>query len=164
MALSIDGVYHHCWLIVGNLGMRYCKYTQNALYISVCEWHILECVIYVYIGVQRKFVYVWVSVCPCGLPLPLFQVELSLIGCLFSLHHVNHGGFQTTPQVTLQVPHCWSVSQETQSWQAQPGTASLAGVTSDIPPEKKRPTCCVTNGVYSGKRLNTASVRSAGRV
>jgi hypothetical protein len=34
----------------------------------------------------------------------LLSFKLSL-GCLFNLHHVNHGGFQTTPQVTLYKSH-----------------------------------------------------------
>ncbi len=43
-------------------------------------------------------------------------------------------------------------------------------IRTNIPSEKKRhaggrgPTCCVTHGVYSGKRLNTVSVRREERV
>jgi hypothetical protein len=36
----------------------------------------------------------------CGLPLPLFQVDIRVL--VFIPHHVNQGGVQkTTPQVTL---------------------------------------------------------------
>ena len=59
--LSIDGAYQQ---LVGSRkawqGMRYCKCTSNALYISVCQWNILVFVSYIYIGVCHE------SVCMSG--------------------------------------------------------------------------------------------------
>ena len=46
--------------------MGYCKCASNALFISVCQ----------YIGVCQLHI---VSVCDCGLPLPLFQVEFRVL-------------------------------------------------------------------------------------
>ena len=41
---------------------------------------------------------VWVIVCGCVLPLAFFHVEFA---CLFSQHHVNHGGVQNPKPETL---------------------------------------------------------------
>ncbi len=103
----------------------YCKCTSNTLYydISVCQWHILVCVSYIYIDVYHEsvFMFVCACACACGLSLVLFQDEK----CLLSPHHVNQEKSRDYPAShSLQAPHCWRVSQETQSWQARSGTSA----------------------------------------
>jgi hypothetical protein len=79
--------------------MRYCKCTRNTLYISVRMTYIGVCHLRIYWHTMK----VCVCLCEC-LCFLLLSFKMSL-GCLFSLHHVNHGGFQTHPQVTLYKSH-----------------------------------------------------------
>jgi hypothetical protein len=57
-------------------------------------------VTYILACTMKVCVCLCVCACDCGLPLALFQVEFKL-GCLFSPHHVNQGGFQRLPRKSL---------------------------------------------------------------
>ena len=63
---------------------------------------------------------------------------------------------------------CSTSEQDIFLWQLTPRAfVELKNTTPNIPTEKNGggvTTCCVTHGVYSGKRLNTVSVRSVKRV
>ena len=116
--------------------------------------------------------YVWVIV-----DFPLLTFKLSL-ECLFSPHHVNQDGVQKiTPQVTLYKPHTAKESlrrrragRYSQVLPDHTGqTWELLLVLLPTFHQRKKRHGGVTHllrdtWVYSGKRRNTASVRSVGRV